>query len=468
MKAAVGHLEKFMEKRTGSLKGKILLATVKGDVHDIGKNLVEIIFSNNGYEVINLGIKVPSAALIEAHDKHQPQLIGLSGLLVKSAQEMVHTSNDFRERGITTPMLVGGAALSPNFTYGRIAPAYGSLVAYAKDAMSGLDLANRIVGPELAQLEGELAGLRETAEQRKREKETASAPAVGTRVVITHDFVPPAPPDFRLHTLNDYPLDTVFAYINPTMLYSKHLGLKGKLEHLLAQGDEKARSLFATMQALQDEVVGGGLFHARAVYRFYPAAGEGNSVVLYEGDGTTELARFNFPRQLANEGLCLSDFLRPRVAGEPARDNLALFVVTCGQGVRTRAEMLKNSGEYLKSHALQALAIESAEGLAEHLHEKLRAMWGFADGKEMTMQERFSKRYRGVRVSFGYPACPRLEDQELLFKLLEPHKHIGVELTEGFMMDPEASVSAMVFHHPQGRYFSLRDEDLKEFAKSVS
>ncbi len=463
MKAAVTHLEKFMVKKAGSLKGKMVLATVKGDVHDIGKNLVEIIFGNNGYEIINLGIKVPSADLIAAHAKHSPALIGLSGLLVKSAQEMVNTANDLKAKGVQTPMLVGGAALSPNFTYGRIAPAYGSLVAYAKDAMSGLALANQILGPERAALEKDLALKRTAAEELRKEKATATSARPSERLVVTHDFVPPSAPDYKLHVIGDYALDTIFSYINPTMLYTKHLGLKGKLDQLLAQGDAKAQELLHVMQDLQEEVVHQSLFRARAVYKFFPASGEGDALVLYQPDGETELSRFVFPRQLSAEGLCLSDFVRPKTKGVPVKDNVSFFVVTCGQGVRTRAEMLKNDGQYLKSHALQALAIESAEGFAEHLHERMRSMWGFADGKDVTMQERFSKKYRGVRVSFGYPACPRLEDQELLFKLLEPHRHIGVELTEGFMMDPEASVSALVFHHPQGRYFSLRDEDLRGF-----
>jgi 5-methyltetrahydrofolate--homocysteine methyltransferase len=203
------------------------------------------------------------------------------------------------------------------------------------------------------------------------------------------------------------------------------------------------------------------LLRAQGVYKFFPAQSDGNTLLVYNPTGSNVIETFEFPRQLHAEGLCLSDFVAPRSAG--SMDYIALFTVTCGHGVRALSEQYKEAGEYLRSHVTQALAIESAEGFAELLHQRLREMWGFADPAGITMRERFKVRYRGVRVSFGYPACPRLEDQSILFRLLPVAETIGVQLTEGFMMEPEASVSALVFHHPQARYFSILEEELGEF-----
>jgi len=449
MKAAVNHLENFMEKTTGSRKGKVLLATVKGDVHDIGKNLVEIILSNNGYEVVNLGIKVPPEKLVEACGVHRPDLIGLSGLLVKSAQQMVTTAQDLTSAGIAAPMLVGGAALSQKFTDHRIAPAYGGLVAYAEDAMRGLALADRILSGEAAR--GELAAEADkrraaiAATARPDEEIPLSAPAVRSTEVAVAEALPA--PDLEERVLPKLDLGEIWQYLNPHMLYAKHLGLRGSYWRLKEAGDPKLAELekvIATVQAA-------GWISARAMYRYFPARSEGNS--LYVGVPNGGEARFTFPRQVAGERLSLADFVHPGQMSAPS-DSVALFITTAGEGVRARAEELKAAGEYLLCHALQALAVETAEAAAEWLHGRLRAEWGFPDPPETTMLDRFQGRYRGKRYSFGYPACPELADQATLFGLLDGRK-IGVELTEGFMMDPEASVSALVLHHPQARYFAV-------------
>ncbi len=448
MKAAVSHLEKFMEKASGARKGKVILATVKGDVHDIGKNLVEIILSNNGYEVLNLGIKVPPEKLVMAFETHRPDLIGLSGLLVKSAQQMVTTAQDLTAAGVTAPMLVGGAALSQKFTDHRIAPAYGGLTVYAVDAMRGLALADRILsGAEArealaAESEKRRAAIAATA--RADEEIPLSAPAVRSAEVSVVE--PLRSPDGEEHILPELDLAEVWKYLNPHMLYAKHLGLRGSYRKLKEAGDPK----LAELEALIAKVQKAGWIRARAMYRYFTASSEGNTLhVGVPGGGE---ACFTFPRQVAGERLCLADFAHPREAGAPA-DSIALFLTTAGEGVRVKAEELKSSGEYLLCHALQALAVETAEAAAEWLHARLRAAWGFPDPPETTMVDRFQARYRGKRYSFGYPACPELEDQATLFRLLDGGK-IGVELTEGFMMDPEASVSALVLHHPQARYFA--------------
>jgi 5-methyltetrahydrofolate--homocysteine methyltransferase len=250
------------------------------------------------------------------------------------------------------------------------------------------------------------------------------------------------------------------------MLYGKHLGLKGTLETLLDQRDEKAEQLYRQVRAVEEEILAKQLFRARAVYRFFPAQSSGDTILIYNSTGTDVIESFHFPRQAHGDYLCLSDFVAPRDSGKI--DYVALFTVTCGQGVRELSEHYKQAGQYLQSHIVQALAIEGAEGFAELLHQRLREMWGFPDPRDLAMRERFKARYRGVRVSFGYPACPRLEDQTKLFNMLQVTEAIGVQLTEGFMMEPEASVSALVFHHPQAKYFSILDEELAAFEKKLA
>ncbi|WP_017688041.1 methionine synthase [Paenibacillus sp. PAMC 26794] len=454
MKASVAYLEQFMEKNETSVKGKIILATVKGDVHDIGKNLVEIILSNNGYRIINLGIKVPPERIIEAYREEKVDAIGLSGLLVKSAQQMILTAQDLRTAGIDVPIMVGGAALTRKFTKNRIRPEYNGMVVYAKDAMDGLDLANKLMNPvsrEVMQLEMEA----------EKEADASGAVAVQalpelTRVErsdIAVDNPVLVPPDLERHTMRNYPLSHILPYVNMQMLLGHHLGLRGSVEQLLASGDKKATDLKAVVDDIMQEAVRDGIIQAHAMYRFFPAQSSGNSVIIYDPKDTSNILHtFTFPRQKVEPFLCLSDFLKPVESGQ--MDYVGFMVVTAGHGVRELSTAWKDQGDYLRSHALQSVALEVAEGLAERVHHMMRDIWGFPDSAQMTMKQRHGARYQGIRVSFGYPACPDLEDQGPLFKLLQP-EDIGVELTEGFMMEPEASVSAMVFSHPQAKYFNV-------------
>ncbi len=245
-------------------------------------------------------------------------------------------------------------------------------------------------------------------------------------------------------------LRDIWSYVNPQMLYGKHLGLRGSLARLLDGGDAKAEKLHAVVEALKNEVE--RWMRVRAVWRFFEAEPDGEAIRLFEPGSANPAHTFVFGRQQKPGGLSLADFVVPP-AGR-VRDSVALFVVGAGDGVRERSTAAKKAGEYLQSHAIQALAIETAEAAAEWLHATLREVWGFPDPPEMTMKDRFAARYRGKRYSFGYPACPNLDDQAALWRLLEPEE-IGVSLTDGMMMEPEASVSAMVFHHPDARYFSV-------------
>ena len=448
MKAAVDHLEPYMEKTADANKGTVILATVKGDVHDIGKNLVDIILSNNGYTVRNLGIKVPPEELIRACREHFPDAIGLSGLLVKSAQQMVFTAQDLKSAGIGLPLLVGGAALSRNFTRKRIAPAYGQLTCYAKDAMSGLALLDRIMDPdESAALRGEHAPVADDVRAQSRYG-TVESTLRSTRV---RTDVTPLRCPYNQRRTEDIPhLRELWRYINPAMLYSRHLGFKGNFTKSLAARDAKAMSLHAAIEDLKSEAE--GYMKVRAVWRYVEAEGRGNSLRLYEPGSGAELHVFKFPRQRRPNGLSLPDFV---AIPNGFRDSVALFCVTAGEGIMERAGAHKSRGEYFKSHALQALAIETAEACAEWMHRRIREDWGFPDPTDMTMADRFRSKYRGRRYSFGYAACPNLEDQRGLFALLRP-EDIGVTLTEGDMMDPEASVSALVFQHPDCVYFDVR------------
>ncbi|MEK3996605.1 methionine synthase [Psychrobacillus sp. FSL K6-2365] len=451
MKASVAYLEQFMEKKEDdSGKGKIVLATVKGDVHDIGKNLVDIILSNNGYKVIDVGIKVTPATLIEVIRKEKPDIIGLSGLLVKSAQQMVITAQDFKEAGIDVPILVGGAALSRRFTETKISAQYDGPVLYAKDAMQGLDLANRLQNEEDKEtLLVELGVQQEKRKIAEANRSAKQAVAVLEKPVKTvrDDVRVYVPKDVRRHVLKDYSVAHLHPYVNMRTLIGHHLGLKGYSEKLLAEKDERATTLHELVTGyLQSDIL-----KPQGVYQFFPAQADGDDVIIYDPtDSKTEIERFTFPRQSAQPFLCLADYLKSVDSGE--MDYVALMLVTAGHGVRGEAAKLKEQGKFLESHALQATALELAEGFAERIHQEIRDQWGFPDATDFTMRDRFAAKYQGQRFSFGYPACPNLDDQAKLFGLIKP-EIIGVELTEEFMMEPEASVSAIVFAHPDARYF---------------
>ncbi len=452
MKTGVGHLEQFMEKTESSTRGKIILATVKGDVHDIGKNLVEIILSNNGYKVVNLGIKVPPEDLIKAFRDHKPDAIGLSGLLVKSAHQMVITGGDLKDNGVGVPLLVGGAALSERFTQTKIAPSYAAPTFYAKDAMTGLKILNEIMDPATRAQVLESHIFSDTGEAPKTSLEPVVAPGEARSSKVRTDIPIPAAP-YLDRRVRDVPnLAEVWSYINPYMLYGRHLGFKGNFEKLLAERDAKALKLFNDVEQVKADAP--RFMKAKAVWQFFEAERAGNAIHLFAPGAPSPIHTFQFGRQPRADGLSLSDYILD--ADEGRRDHLALFVVTAGAQVREEAERAKLAGEFFRTHALQALAIETAEGCAEWLHRRIREDWGFPDPPTMTMQERFTSRYRGKRYSFGYPACPNLDDQQGMWKLLHPEE-IGVELTEGMMMEPEASVSALVFHHPDCAYFTASE-----------
>jgi 5-methyltetrahydrofolate--homocysteine methyltransferase len=449
MKAAVAYLEPHMEKKDDSGKGKVILATVKGDVHDIGKNLVDIILSNNGYRVVDLGIKVAPQELIQAIHKEKPDIIGLSGLLVKSAQQMVLTAQDLKSANISIPILVGGAALSRKFTDQKIAPKYDGPVLYAKDAMNGLNLANKLrENPEEFTPKKKEETTTLTEEKVQKQKAAIQVQSTVTPAPIFH------PEDLKPHIIQNIHLSHIVPYVNMQMLLGHHLGLKGNVKNLIEEKDDKALTLKAEIDELLKLGEKNNWFRPSAIYQFFPAYREGNAVKILDPETKTKVIEtFEFPRQMKKPFLCISDFVGEPTENQP-HDYIALFAVTAGANIRDVAKKFKEDGEFFRSHAIQALALELAEGLAERTHQLIRDRWGFPDPADFTMRERFSAKYQGQRYSFGYPACPDLEDQEKLFKLLKPEQ-IGIKLTDGFMMEPEASVSAFVVSHPEARYFNV-------------
>ena len=450
MRAGVRHLEQFIDAADMTPRGTVILATVKDDVHDIGKDLVKIIVANNGYSVVDLGTRVAPEALIEACRRHQPIAIGLSGLLVKSAHQMIATAEALSHAGIRVPLLVGGAALTRQFTAARIAAAYAGPVHYASDAMAGLTIINDIA-------DGGADRCQPSAEPPSYDREPRSAATQSARATVLSTGVAPVaiprPADLRRHI--EHPdVARVWEYVNPFMLYNRHLGFRGDLARQLHDGNETAATLVRVVDDVKRDAA--AFIAPRALWQFFETEADGDVLHLFAPGGATPLQSFAFERQPHDHHLCLTDYVMP--AGHDGRDHVALFVVTAGRDIAAHAREWADRGELLRSHALQALALETAEATAEWLHQRIRNDWGFADTPTTTMKDLFTSQYRGKRYSFGYPACPELDHQRGLFQLLAP-ADIGVQLTDGMMMDPEASVSAIVFHHPDATYFAVQSPE---------
>lgn len=452
MKYAVDHLQQYFPvDQAKHTRGKMVLATVKGDVHDIGKNLVDMIFSNNGYEVINLGIKVLPETIINAVLEHNPDFVGLSGLLVRSAQQMVVTVQDFNASGIDVPVLVGGAALTRKFTMKKIALEHLGHTFYAETAMKGLEIANRLTDelerPKIILEWNELK--QKLLSQGDDELENLPPAPSGGRWKTTQ--IPKAP-DFNKHFIDSIPVDEIIPLINPMMLYGKHLGLKNSSARIGNPKDKQAWDLQTRVEKILDKAIHLGVIHPKALYQFFQSYSENETICVVLDEKQKKMVRIEFPRQRIEPFRCASDWVKP--LNENDYDSIAMFITNAGNQVNLTAKEWMDKGELLNSHILSALAIEIAEATAEWIHKKIRELWGYPDKPKMLLHDFIKCNYRGVRISFGYPACPKIEDQRIIFDLLQPEKTIGVRLTEEYMMEPEASVSALVFHHPDAQYFS--------------
>ncbi|GBD41902.1 Methionine synthase [bacterium HR39] len=468
MKAAVAYLERFMEKVEGQHKGTIVLATVKGDVHDIGKNLVDIILTNNGYRVINLGIKQPLSSILEAAEKHGADAIGMSGLLVKSTLIMKENLEEMHRRGLRIPVLLGGAALTRAFVEEDCYRAYGEgPVAYARDAFDGLALMDRVMEgtfEDYVRERAEAARGRSRPGRRHRAlelMERAATPALRPvdleeirlrREELTRDVPVPQPPFFGPRVLEHVPVEALLPYLNEQMLYQFHWGYEKQGRRLDEFLEWARRELRPILEELLEADRRERIFEPRAIYGYFRAAGEGNDLILFDESGEREIARFTLPRQQRPGGLCIADFVRDVRA--PERDVVALQVVTIGDRASEVARRWFAENRYNDYVRLHGLSVELAEALAEYVHAKIRAELGFGHLDARDRRELLRQGYRGSRYSFGYPACPNLADQRVLLELLGAER-IGVEMSEGDQLHPEQSTSAIVIHHPQARYFAV-------------
>jgi 5-methyltetrahydrofolate--homocysteine methyltransferase len=468
MKAAVRFLEPFMEKKGGATaKGTMVLATVKGDVHDIGKNLVDIILTNNGYKVLNLGIKQPIEAILQAYNEHGADAIGMSGLLVKSTLIMKENLELMNERGVKVPVVLGGAALTRRYVEEDLKPLYHGQLFYARDAFAGLHTMDQLVeaiddsvkqqestaglaadatdDPE--DLIGEEAklGIKKIARQRKGSGDTTHT----VRSDVSRDVPIPQAPFYGSRVVENISLADLFSFINETALFKGQWQFKqGRmpLEEYQALVREKVRPIY---QELKKRSAQEKLLVPKVVYGYYQCQSEGNDLIVYDREREV---RFTFPRQPAGKHLCLADFFAARESGR--RDTVAFHLVTVGRRASVYSHELFKSDNYSDYLYFHGLSVESAEALAELWHKRIREELGIAGADSPDLSRLFRQDYQGARYSFGYPACPRLEDQEKLFTLLDPAR-IDVELSEEFQLEPEQSTSAIIVHHPEAKYFSI-------------
>jgi 5-methyltetrahydrofolate--homocysteine methyltransferase len=455
MKAAVAYLEPKMEKSDGGGKGTMVLATVKGDVHDIGKNLVDIILSNNGFRVINLGIKQPSDAIIAAAREKKADAIGLSGLLVKSTLEMKYVIQDLQRQGSTVPVICGGAALTRKYVEEDLRKEYAGPVYYAADVFAGLRAMDGLTSDDEA--------VRESTEAEGRMVKSFSKSSTvdpdltlveltpeGRSPVVQRVAAVPTPAYWGARVYKDYNLDEIFPYINETALFKSQWQLKNAAAADYPRlVEEKYRPILLD---LEREVKASGWFEPKAVIGFYPCASQGNDLIVFDPEGPgRELERFTFPRQAQGRRLSIADFFEPLSSAR--RDVVGFSIVTMGSEASRQTAKLFEAGDFSKYLYLHGLSVESAEALAEFAHKQAREFLGIAGDDAPLISDLFRQKYRGSRYSFGYPACPNVEDQAKIFRLLKPEENIGVHLTEGFHLEPEQSTNCIVVHHPQAKYF---------------
>jgi 5-methyltetrahydrofolate--homocysteine methyltransferase len=462
MKAAVAYLEPMMERVEGQEKGTIVLATVKGDVHDIGKNLVDIILTNNGYRVVNLGIKVPLADMLQAVQDNHAHAIGMSGLLVKSTVVMRENLEEMSRRGLEIPVLLGGAALTRNYVEDACVGAYASgRVAYARDAFDGLHLMDKVTGNAfddyLAVIQSKRAGkARNTARTLGAADARAFRPVDVAAVRerrrrLTRDVPVIEPPFWGARVIESAP-KAVVPFINERSLYQFQWGFRKQgrsLDDFLGWAKQELRPIMRRMLTLCDDQ---DILKPRAAYGYWKAAGAGNDLVIFEQDGVTEVTRFSLPRQPKEDGECIADFFRD--IDDEQRDVIALQVVTVGQKASDTARIWFEDNRYQDYLYLHGLSVEMAEAMAEYVHKRIRAELGFAAEDDREMEKMLSQAYRGSRYSFGYPACPRLEDQEPILAMLGAER-VGISLSDEFQLHPEQSTSAVVVLNPRAKYFSV-------------
>ncbi|BBJ44998.1 methionine synthase [Streptomyces antimycoticus] len=456
MKTAVAHLEPHMEKSDDEGKGTIVLATVRGDVHDIGKNLVDIILSNNGYNVVNLGIKQPVSAILEAAEEHRADVIGMSGLLVKSTVIMKENLEELNQRKLAArfPVILGGAALTRAYVEQDLHEIYEGEVRYARDAFEGLRLMDALIAVKRGVPGAALPELRQRRVPQRaaqvREPEPDAGPA---RSDVATDNPLPTPPFWGTRVVKGIQQADYASWLDEGALFKGQWGLKqartgdgpGYEELVESEGRPRLRGWL-------DRLHTGNLLEAAVVYGYFPCVSKGDDLVLLNEDGS-ERTRFTFPRQRRGRRLCLADFFRPEESGET--DVVGLQVVTVGSKIGEATAELFAADSYRDYLELHGLSVQLAEALAEYWHARVRGELGFAGEDPSEMEDMFALKYRGARFSLGYGACPDLEDRAKIADLLRPER-IGVKLSEEFQLHPEQSTDAIVIHHPEAKYFNAR------------
>jgi 5-methyltetrahydrofolate--homocysteine methyltransferase len=470
MKTAVAYLEPHMERTDEHGKGTIVLATVRGDVHDIGKNLVDIILSNNGYTVVNLGIKQPISSILEAADEHAADVIGMSGLLVKSTMIMKENLEEMNQRGVAArwPVILGGAALTRAYVEQDLAALYAGEVRYARDAFEGLRLMDAVVthraaaaaaadGAAVPTLADVLPARRERLVRNVARPEETAPELMPARSDVAVDNVVPVPPFWGERVVKGVPLADYAAYLDERALFLGQWGLRPTR----GEGGVSYEDLVETdgrphLRLWLDRLKTENMLDAGVVYGYFPCVSEADDLVILADPSDpygAERTRFTFPRQRRDRHLCLADFFRPRESGQV--DVVAFTVVTMGARVSAATAELFAKDAYRDYLELHGLSVQLAEALAEHWHARVRDELGFGAEDDTSLDAVFRQGYRGSRYSFGYPACPDLEEQTKVFELLDPAR-IGVQLSEEFQLHPEQSTSAVIAHHPEAKYFNAR------------
>jgi 5-methyltetrahydrofolate--homocysteine methyltransferase len=477
MKSAVALLEPYMEKSEAAGKGKIVLATVRGDVHDIGKNLVDIILTNNGYDVVNIGIKQQVADIIKAAEEHNADVIGMSGLLVKSTVVMRENLVELGSRGLAKkwPIILGGAALTRSFVEDDLAGEFDGTVRYAKDAFEGLDLMEPLVAIARG-ADAESVGLKPLKKRiHAPSKLVLTEPEnMPSRSEVASDNPVPTPPFWGTRIVKGIALADFSSYLDERATFMGQWGLKptrgdgpGYEELVRTEGRPRLRYWL-------DRILSEAIADASVVYGYFPAVSEGEDLIVLHHDNDpsglvgkagllapdggsggaigTDRMRFSFPRQRRDGHLCLSDYIRSRASGEI--DVFGVQLVTFGSAVEKVTKVLFEDNSYRDYMELNGLAMQLTEALAEYWHSRIRAELGFANEEPEDMQGYFDLKYRGARFSLGYPACPEMEDRKKVVELLMPER-VGVSLSEELQLHPEQSTDAFVFHHPEAKYFSV-------------
>ncbi|WP_030294318.1 methionine synthase [Streptomyces katrae] len=456
MKTAVAYLEPHMEKTDDEGKGTIVLATVRGDVHDIGKNLVDIILTNNGYNVVNIGIKQPVSAILEAAQEHKADVIGMSGLLVKSTVIMKENLEELNQRKLAAdyPVILGGAALTRAYVEQDLHEIYEGEVRYARDAFEGLRLMDALIavkrgvpGAALPELKQRRVAKRDTPLTQVEEPEEP-----GGRSDVAIDNPVPAPPFWGTRVVKGIPLKDYASWLDEGALFKGQWGLKqaragGATYEELVESEGRPR-----LRGLLDKLHTENLLEAAVVYGYFPCVSKGEDLIILDDDGN-ERTRFTFPRQRRGRRLCLADFFRPEESGET--DVVGLQVVTVGSKIGEATAKLFESDSYREYLELHGLSVQLAEAMAEYWHARVRAELGFGGEDPAAVEDMFDLKYRGARFSLGYGACPDLEDRAKIADLLQPER-IGVHLSEEFQLHPEQSTDAIVIHHPEAKYFNAR------------